>query len=47
MRRISLQTAVSLAEIASALAVVISLIYAANEFRRSRALTSTDVQTLI
>jgi hypothetical protein len=47
MRRISLQTVVSLAEIITALAVVVSLVYAANEFRRSRNLTSTDVQTIV
>lgn len=47
MRRINLQTAVSLAEIISALAVVATLLYAANEFRRSRTLTSTDVQTIL
>ncbi|HSR51705.1 MAG TPA: hypothetical protein VLV83_12820 [Acidobacteriota bacterium] len=43
----SLQTAVSLAEIVTALAVVVSLVYAANEFSRSRDLTSTDVQTIV
>jgi hypothetical protein len=47
MRRTSLRTAVSIAEIISALAVVVSLVYVANEFRRSRALTSTDVQTIL
>lgn len=47
MRRVNLQTVVSLAEIVTALAVVVSLIYAANEFRRSRNLTSTDVQTIV
>jgi len=47
MRRISLRTAVSAAEIITALAVVISLLYAATEFRRSRTLTSTDVQTIL
>ena len=47
MRRVSLQTIVSLAEIASAVAVVISLLYLANDFRRSQTLTSTDVETLL
>ncbi|NIR49915.1 MAG: hypothetical protein GWN55_00675 [Phycisphaerae bacterium] len=47
MRRISLQTVVSLAEIVTALAVVLSLVYAANEFRRSRNLTRTDLQTIV
>lgn len=47
MRRINLRTAVSLAEIISAVAVVVTLLYAANEFRRSRTLTSTDVQTIL
>ncbi|MCA9731792.1 hypothetical protein KC799_06670 [candidate division KSB1 bacterium] len=47
MRKINLQTIVSIAEIITALAVVVSLIYAANEFRRSQDLTSTDVQTIV
>ena len=47
MRRSSLRTAVSAAEIVTALAVVISLLYAATEFRRSRTLTSTNVQTIL
>lgn len=47
MRRVGLQTAVALAEIVTALAVVASLLYAASEFRRSQALTSTDVEHLL
>jgi hypothetical protein len=47
MRREKLQTVVSLAEIISAVAVVVTLLYAATEFRRSRILTSTDVQTIL
>jgi hypothetical protein len=47
MRRINLQYAVSIAEIVSALAVVVTLLYMASEFRRSRTLTSTDVETLL
>ena len=35
MRKLNLQTAVSIAEIISALGIVVSLIYAANEFKRS------------
>ncbi|MDX1502799.1 MAG: hypothetical protein R3325_10590 [Thermoanaerobaculia bacterium] len=47
MRRERLQTVVSIAEIVSALAVVVSLVYVAHEFRRSQTLTSTDVQTAL
>ena len=47
MRRISLQTTVSLAEIVTAVAVVVSLLYAVSEFKRSQTLTSTDVQTIV
>lgn len=46
-RRINLQTVVALAEIVTAVAVVVSLLYAASEFRRSRTLTSTDVETIL
>jgi len=47
MRKISLQTVVSLAEIVTAVAVVVSLLYAASEFKRSQTLTSTDVETIL
>lgn len=47
MRKANLQTVVSVAEIVSALALVVSLVYVANEFRRSQTLTSTDVQTAL
>jgi hypothetical protein len=47
MRRSSLRTAVSVAEILSALAVVLSLLYAVTELKRSRALTSTDIETIL
>lgn len=47
MRRANLQTLVSVAEIVSALAVVASLVYVATEFRRSRTLTSSDVQSTL
>jgi hypothetical protein len=47
MAKMKLQTGVALAEIVSALAVVLSLLYVANEFKRSRTLTSTDVQTIL
>lgn len=46
-RKIDLQTVVGLAEIVTAVAVVVSLLYAASEFRRSRTLTSTDVETIL
>lgn len=46
-RRIDLQTVVGLAEIVTAVAVVVSLLYAASEFRRSQTLTSTDVETIL
>ena len=47
MKKPSLQVIVSIAEIASAIAVVISILYVANEFKASQALTSTDVQSEI
>ncbi len=46
MKKPELKTIVSLAEIISALAIVISLIYAVNEFRRSQTLTSRDVENI-
>lgn len=47
MRRGSLRTAVSIAEIVSALAVVATLIYAVGELKRSRATTSIDIETVL
>ena len=47
MGRMNLQTGVAMAEIVSAVAVVLSLLYVSNEFKRSRTLTSTDVQTIL
>lgn len=47
MRVGKLRTAVSMAEIISALAVVVTLIYAVSELKRSRALTSTNVETVL
>ena len=41
-----LKTVVSLAEIISALAIVVSLIYAVNEFKRSQTITSRDVENI-
>ena len=46
MKKLNLQTAVSIAEIISALAIVVSLIYAANEFKRSQTITSRDVENI-
>lgn len=46
-RRIDLPTVVGLAEIVTAVAVVISLVYAATELKRSQTLTSTDVETIL
>jgi hypothetical protein len=47
MRAGKLRTAVSMAEIISALAVVVTLVYAVSELKRSRALTSTNIETVL
>ena len=47
MRKPNLQTVVAVAEIVSAFAIVISLIYAVNEFKRSQTLTSRDVENIV
>lgn len=47
MRVGRLRTAVSIAEIISALAVVVTLVYAVSELKRSRALTSTSIETVL
>lgn len=47
MRASRLRTAVSIAEIVSALAVVATLLYAVSELRRSQALASTDIETVL
>ncbi|UCF19291.1 MAG: hypothetical protein JSU87_15395 [Gemmatimonadota bacterium] len=47
MRVGRLRTAVSIAEIISALAVVVTLVYAVSELKRSRAMTSTDIETVL
>ena len=46
MNKPKLQTIVSIAEIISALAIVLSLIYATNEFKRSQTITSRDVENI-
>jgi len=46
MKKIELKTVVSFAEIISALAIVVSLIYAVNEFKRSQTITSRDVENI-
>ncbi len=47
MRASRLRTAVSVAELVSALAVVATLLYAVGELKRSRALASTGIETLL
>jgi len=47
MRASRLRTAVSIAEIISALAVVATLLYAVSELKRARALASTDIETIL
>ena len=47
MRQSRLRTAVSVAEIVSALAVVATLLYAVGELKRSQALASTDIETVL
>lgn len=47
MRVGKLRTAVSIAEIISALAVVVTLVYAVGELKRTRALTSTNIETVL
>ena len=47
MRRSRVQTAVSVAEIVSAFAVVLTLLYGVSELKRSRALTSTNVESVL
>ena len=47
MNKPKLQTIVSIAEIISALAIVVSLIYATNEFKRSQTITSRDVENFV
>lgn len=47
MRVSSLRTFVSIAEIISALAVVVTLVYAVSELKRSRAMASTNIETVL
>jgi len=47
MKRPSLQTTVSVVEIVASLAVVVSLLYVAYEFKRSETLNSRDVESTI
>jgi hypothetical protein len=47
MQKRNLQTFVSVAEIISACAVVMTLLYAVSEFKRSRALTSTGIEAVL
>ena len=47
MKKPNLNTVVSIAEIVSSVAIVISLLYAVNEFQRSNTLTNRDVENII
>jgi hypothetical protein len=47
MKKPKLDTIVSIAEIISSLAIVVSLFYIANEFQRSNTLTNRDVENII
>lgn len=47
MKKLKLDTVVSIAEIISSLAIVVTLFYAANEFQRSNTLTNRDVENII
>jgi hypothetical protein len=47
MRSSRVQTAVSVAEIISAFAVVLTLLYGVSQLKRSRALTSTNVESVL
>jgi len=47
MKKPKLDTVVSIAEIISSLAIVVTLFYAANEFQRSHTLTNRDVENII
>jgi hypothetical protein len=47
MREGRLRTVVSIAEIISALAVVVTLIYAVSELKRSQLLTSSNIETIL
>ena len=47
MKKPKLDTVVSIAEIISSLAIIVSLIYVANEFQRSNTLTNRDVENII
>ena len=47
MKKLKLDTVVSITEIISSLAIVVTLFYAANEFQRSNTLTNRDVENII
>ena len=47
MKKPRLDIVVSIAEIISSLAIVVTLFYAANEFQRSNTLTNRDVENII
>jgi len=47
MREGRLRTIVSIAEIISALAVVVTLVYAVSELKRSQLLTSSNIETVL
>ena len=47
MKKLKLDTIVSVAEIISSLAIVVSLFYVANQFQRSNTLTNRDVENII
>lgn len=47
MKRLNLSLIVSLAEIVSSLAIIISLFYLANEYKRTNTLTNRDVEAML
>ena len=47
MKNLKLETLVSIAEIISSIAIIVSLIYVANEFQRSNTLTNRDVENIL
>ena len=47
MKKINLDKLVSIAEIISSIAIIISLFYAAYEFNRSKTLTNRDVENIL
>lgn len=47
MKKVNVQLIVSVAEIISSLAIVVSLFYIANEYQRSNTLTNRDVENIL